>query len=166
MQIFLILALLIAIIAVIFAVQNVAVVSISFFAWHLDVSLAVALLLALAAGALIAILVAIPGRVKNSWNNTAQRKKFSSLEAERDSLKAKVDAVALDRDQYIQKLDEAKREIADLEMRLASFSAALDDAQQNSLASVTPEVVPPAQIPPDPANDALPETKKRFPFLK
>lgn len=166
MQIFLILALLIAILAVIFAVQNVAIVSISFFAWHLDVSLAVALLVALAAGALIAILVAIPGRVKNSWNNTSQRKKFSTLEAERDSLKAKVDAVAADRDQYIQKLEEAKSEIADLEERLASFSAALDEAQQNSPASAPPEVVPPAQIPPESAKDPLTEAKKRFPFLK
>lgn len=166
MQIFLILALLIAILAVIFAVQNVAIVSISFFAWHLDVSLAVALLVALAAGALIAILVAIPGRVKNSWNNTSQRKKFSTLEAERDSLKAKVDAVAADRDQYIQKLEEAKSEIADLEERLASFSAALDEAQQNSPASAPPEVVPPAQIPSEPAKDPLTEAKKRFPFLK
>lgn len=166
MQIFLILALLIAILAVIFAVQNVAVVSISFFAWHLDLSLAVALLVALAAGALIAILVAVPGRIKNSWNNTSQRKKFSGLEAERDNLKARVDAIAADRDQYIQKLDEAKSEIADLEERLASFSAALDEAQQNSPASTPPEVVPPAQIPPQPANDPLTEAKKRFPFLK
>lgn len=166
MQIFLILALLIAILAVIFAVQNVAVVSIGFFAWHLDVSLAVALLVALAAGALIAILVAIPGRVKNSWNKSAQRKKFSSLEAERDSLKAKVAEAASERDQYIQKLGEAKSEIADLEERLASFSAALDEAQQNSPASTPPEVVPPAQNPPEPANDPLTEAKKRFPFLK
>ena len=53
MQIFLVLGLVIAILAVVFAVQNVAVVAISFFTWKVDLSLAVALLLALAAGVLV-----------------------------------------------------------------------------------------------------------------
>lgn len=130
MQIFLILALLIALVAVIFAIQNVAVVSISFFAWHVQVSLAVALLAALGAGVLISILVSIPGMVKRGWNSASNKKKFSSLEGERNLLNAKVDEITSDRDRYITKLADSEKEIADLEERLASFSAALDEAEE------------------------------------
>ncbi|GAP12748.1 hypothetical protein LARV_00484 [Longilinea arvoryzae] len=155
MQIFLILALLIAILAVIFAVQNVAVVSISFFAWHIQVSLAVALLLALGAGVLISVLVSIPGMVRRGWNNASSKKKFSSLEVERDNLKRKADEAASVREQALKKLEESEKEISDLEERLASFSAALDEAQER-LNSTPPSGALPPQTPPPSASPATP----------
>lgn len=149
MQIYLILALLVAIVAVIFAVQNVAVVAVSFFAWHIQIPLAVALLASLGAGVLITILLSLPGKVKGRWNSAANRKKFSNLEAERDSLKAKIDQMAAERDQSVQKLVESNKETADLEERLAGFSAALEEAEERlalaaPAAAVTPQVAPPS----------------------
>ena len=151
MQIFLILALLVAILAVIFAVQNVAVVSISFFAWQTHVSLAIALLVALGTGVLITILLSLPGKVKGSWNSASNKKRFSSLEAERDSLKLKVDEVSADRDRYIKKVEESDQEISKLEEELASLSAALQEAEEKiglmtPPAPLSPEVAPPAEI--------------------
>lgn len=146
MQIFLILALLISILAVIFAVQNVAVVTISFFAWSAQVSLAVALLLALAAGVLITVLLSIPGRIKGSWNSAAGRKKYSALETERDNLKAKMEELLFDRDHYIKKLEASQQEISGLEEELASISAALQDAEKPA-PTRPPEALPPPQDP-------------------
>ena len=145
MQIFLILALLIAILAVIFAVQNVALVSISFFAWNIEVSLAVALLLALAAGVLITLLLSIPGKVKGRWSSASHKKKFSSLELERDSLKLKVDELVSDRDRYIKKLEASEKEISDLEEELASISEALQEAEKEP-GLTPPTTAPPAKI--------------------
>lgn len=130
MQIFLILAVLLAIIAVIFAVQNVTVVSISFFVWSIDVSLAVALLIALGAGVLIALLLSIPGKIKDSLNSATSKKKYANLETERGKLQAKVDGVTAERDRYLKKLEEADQEIAGLEEQLASLSAALQEAEK------------------------------------
>lgn len=152
MQIFLILALIVAIVAVIFAVQNVAVVAVSFFAWHIQIPLAVALLAALGVGVLITILVSLPGKVKGRWNSASNRKKFSNLEAERDGLKAKIDQMAADRDRAIRKLEDSEKEIADLEERLASFSAALEEAEDR-LAAAAPGAGIPSQVEPPPAAD-------------
>lgn len=148
MQIFLVLALLIAIVAVIFALQNIAVVSITFFAWSVDISLAVALLVSLAAGVVITLLVSIPGRIKGGWNSVASKKKFNSLQTERDGLKARVDQALADRDSYIKKWEDAQREVAALEEELASVSAALQDAEKSVVVKALPPAPPPAVLPP------------------
>jgi len=150
MQIFLILAVLLAIIAVIFAVQNVTVVSISFFVWSIDVSLAVALLIALGAGVLITLLLSIPGKVKDSLNSAAGKKKYTSLETERGKLQLKVNEAVAERDKYLKKLEEAEQEIAGLEEQLASLSAALQESDKSPGPRTSP-VEPPA----GPGNDSL-----------
>ena len=132
MQIFLVLALVIAVVAVVFAVQNVAVVSISFFIWNAQVSLAIALLLALAAGVVITLLLSLPGRIKGSWNSASNKKKYANLETERDQLKARIEDVSSDRDKQLKKLEGSEKEIADLEGQLASLSAALQEAEMKS----------------------------------
>ena len=132
MQIFLILALIIAILAVIFAVQNVTVVTITFFACTIHTSLAVALLVALGAGVLLTLLLSVPGMFKNGWNSVSQKKKMSSLEVERDKYKAKIDEANAERDKYLKKLEEKEKEISDLEEQLASLSAALNDQQEGT----------------------------------
>lgn len=122
MQIFLVLALVIAILAVVFAVQNVAVVAISFFTWKVDLSLAVALLLALAAGVLITLLLSVPGRVKGTLSSAALKKKLTALEAERIVLKQKIDELTVER-------ATSTREISNLEEELANLSALLNDQE-------------------------------------
>jgi putative membrane protein len=123
MQIFLIFALLIAIVAVIFALQNTALVTISLFAWDIHTSLAVALLVALGAGVLVAILFSVPGWVKGGMSRASQKKKFSSIEAERNSYEQKVQALTAERDKYLEKLAASEKEISTLEDQLASISA-------------------------------------------
>lgn len=80
MSILLILALLIAIIAVIFALQNTTAVTVSFFVWQFDQSLALVLLLTLAVGVLIGIFTILPGSIRSKWRLSSQRKKMDSLE--------------------------------------------------------------------------------------
>jgi uncharacterized integral membrane protein len=125
MQFFLILAVVFAILAVIFAVQNVTVVTISFLAWQIQTSLAVALLIAVGVGVLIALLFSVPGQIKGGYRSVTRKKKVTNLESERDKLKTKVDEAAVEREQYLKKLDNASQNIRDLEEQLASLSAAL-----------------------------------------
>jgi uncharacterized integral membrane protein len=136
MQLFLILALVIAIVAVIFAVQNVTLVTITFFAWNIHTSLAVALLVALGVGVIITLLLSLPGMFKSGWNSVSQKKKFTSLEADRDKFKKKVDEAVADRDKYLKKLEDSEKEVSDLEEQLASMSAALNEKPDNAVVEV------------------------------
>lgn len=78
---FLILALIVAVAAVIFALQNTAPVTVTFFIWHFkDQPLALILLLALAAGVLIGLLTTSPGSIRSKWRASGQRKKIDGLE--------------------------------------------------------------------------------------
>jgi len=80
MSILLILALLIAIIAVVFALQNTMAVTVSFFVWQFDQSLALVLLLTVAVGVLIGIFTVLPGAARSKWRLNSQRKKMEALE--------------------------------------------------------------------------------------
>ncbi len=132
MPIFLILALLIAIVAVIFAVQNVTLVTIAFFTFQIHTSLAVAVLVALGAGILITLLVSVPGRIRGRMNRTNQNKKMTALEAERNQLQQRVNEVSVDRDKYVKQLGDSQKEIAKLEEQLASISAALQEKDEQA----------------------------------
>lgn len=77
----LILALIVAVAAVVFALQNTTPVTVSFMVWQFkDQPLALILLLALAAGVLIGLLTILPGAVRNKWRTVSQRKKIEGLE--------------------------------------------------------------------------------------
>jgi uncharacterized integral membrane protein len=52
-------------VTVIFALQNIDVITVSFFTWQLTGSLALILMTAVAAGAVIALLLVLPESVKN-----------------------------------------------------------------------------------------------------
>ncbi|MHB0989323.1 MAG: LapA family protein [Bellilinea sp.] len=80
MSILLVLALVIAIIAVIFALQNTAAVTVSFFFWQFHESLALVLLLTVILGVLIGILTILPGSIRSKWRISSQRKKVDILE--------------------------------------------------------------------------------------
>jgi len=86
----LILALVIAVIAVIFALQNTAAVSVSFFVWQFNQSLALVLLLAAFVGVIIGLLTILPGSIKTRWQLATRNKKIASLEKEIEELKQKL----------------------------------------------------------------------------
>ena len=88
--VYLIFALVISVIAVIFALQNTMVVTISFLAWEITGSLSLVLLVTLAIGAVIGLLVLAPSAIKNSIAASSHRKRVGSLEKELDEHKAKV----------------------------------------------------------------------------
>ena len=87
---YLIVALVIAVIAVIFALQNTLTVTITFFVWTVTGSLSLILLATLAIGAVIGMLVLAPSTVKNSLAASGHRKRIGALEKELDEHKAKV----------------------------------------------------------------------------
>lgn len=87
---YLIVALLIAVVAVIFALQNTMIVTISFFAWTVTGSLSLVLLITLAIGVVIGLLVLAPSAIKNTIQVSGHRKRISALEKELEEHKAKV----------------------------------------------------------------------------
>jgi uncharacterized integral membrane protein len=115
MQILIFISLLIAIIAVIFSLQNLATVTVTFLFWSINGSLALVLLVTLAAGVLISLLASLPGLVQGKWATTSQRKKGAALEAERNS--------------YHKKAEEAEKDVRLLEEQVASLSAELEKYQ-------------------------------------
>jgi len=80
MQIFLFFALIISVLAVIFAIQNNDPTTVSFAVWKYNGSLALVLLVAVAAGSLISFFVSLPSNLKTRWTIRQQRKKLTELE--------------------------------------------------------------------------------------
>lgn len=87
---YLIIALLIAVLAVIFALQNSMLVTILFFSWTITGSLSLVLLATLAIGVLIGLLVLAPNLLKKTFKSSSQRKRIDALENEVSQHKAKV----------------------------------------------------------------------------
>ncbi len=81
MLIFVILALLLALLAVIFALQNTITVTISFLFWQFTGSLALVLLVALAAGMLVSFLAYLPYLVHGQLSTRRMRKHATELES-------------------------------------------------------------------------------------
>lgn len=90
--VFLILGLLVAVVAVIFALQNTAAVSVSFFVWQFNQSLALVLLLAVALGVLIAVLTLLPTVLRGKWQLSGRRKKIDGLEKSLEEARLKIAA--------------------------------------------------------------------------
>ena len=88
--VYLILAFVIALLAVIFALQNSMTITISFLAWEATGSLSLVLLITLAIGVVIGLLVLAPSTIKHSFTASSHRKRIGSLEKELDMHKAKV----------------------------------------------------------------------------
>ena len=88
--VYLIFALVIAVIAVIFALQNTMVIPISFLAWKVTGSLSLVLLVTLAIGAVIGLLVLAPSTIKHTLAASGHRKRIGLLEKELDEHTARV----------------------------------------------------------------------------
>ena len=112
MLVLVILALIIAAVAVIFALQNITPVTVTFFLWSYHGSLALVLLAALAVGVLICLLAAAPGLVRHRWTAGSQRKKLNNLETQRDDLRRRA--------------EDAEKEVKELEEQVANLSAELE----------------------------------------
>jgi len=91
MQIFLFLALIIAVLAVFFALQNSDPVTVKFAVWEFNSSLAFVLLLALLAGALISFFFSLPSNVRARWTIRQQRKKLNENETSLAQVKIKLE---------------------------------------------------------------------------
>jgi uncharacterized integral membrane protein len=81
MQILLFVSLAVAILTVVFALQNNAPTSLGFLSWTFESSLAVVILVAVAAGALVSFLAALPGMVRLKWHLRSARQRIAQLEA-------------------------------------------------------------------------------------
>ena len=79
-----------AILAVSFASQNPTIVTVSFYGYNVDVSLAVVILIAVLVGILVSALVMSPGAVKRGFELRSHRKKIGGLEKKIDEQKGKV----------------------------------------------------------------------------
>ncbi len=119
MQIFMVIALIIAILAVLFALQNLTTVTITFFLWSIQSSLALVLLVAVTVGVIFSILTSLPGVVRNQWTTSSQKKKLTTIEEERNT--------------YQKRAEEAEKDVKVLEEQLASLSAALDKSQPGDM---------------------------------
>lgn len=62
-------------VSVIFALQNVAIITVTFFSWQFTGSLAIVLILAMASGVIVTTLILLPESISNYF-------KFSNLEKE------------------------------------------------------------------------------------
>lgn len=80
MIIFLIIGILVGAITVIFALQNVVTITVTFLAWQLTGSLALILILAVIAGLVISTLFALPGIIKSHLQLLALKKQVKKLE--------------------------------------------------------------------------------------
>ena len=100
MQFLIIIALLIAVIAVVFALQNTAVVTITFLAWTVDGSLALVVLLAVLTGVLISVFVSLPSIVKNRIAASNRKKKINELTNQVNKLEEKLEAKQQELDLY------------------------------------------------------------------
>ena len=69
-----------AILAVLFAFQNAAVVTINFGVWQLEQSLAFVLIATLGLGIIISILLSLPTILKRGWQNSQQKHKILELQ--------------------------------------------------------------------------------------
>lgn len=80
MQLMLILGIVFASGAVIFALQNTAIVSVSLAAWQVEGSLALVLLITLGLGVLIAGLISSPAMISRQWATVRLRRQVVDLE--------------------------------------------------------------------------------------
>jgi uncharacterized integral membrane protein len=73
-------ALIIAILAVVFSIQNALVITISFFVWKFEGSLALILLSVFFLGFIVGLLILLPGIIKKGLLSSNQRKKIEELQ--------------------------------------------------------------------------------------
>jgi uncharacterized integral membrane protein len=81
MQLQLIVAIIVAILAVVFALQNAVPITVSFLTWRFESSLALVLLITVALGVIMSLLVSVPSKIKRVKLISNQKKKIQELES-------------------------------------------------------------------------------------
>jgi len=71
--------------AIIFALQNFAIISVSFLAWHMQGSLALILMICIAVGVALCILFTLPATIRESFELSALKKQNKKLQDDYDS---------------------------------------------------------------------------------
>ncbi len=119
---FLLLALIISILALIFAIQNTATVTVSFLFWHTQIPLTVVLLIALGVGAVVTALAMLPGQIRGRWSSFSKGRRISDIETELkrsqqelQEAQARVDELKAERDQAVAERDSAQPETSSSE---------------------------------------------------
>lgn len=82
MIIFFIVGLLLGAAAVAFALQNTAIVAVTFLGWQLEGSLSIVLALTILSGILIALLLTLPELISNYFQFRSLKKKYHAIEEE------------------------------------------------------------------------------------
>lgn len=82
MTILFILGLFLGAVAVMFALQNIEVITVTFFSWHITGSLALILSLAMGIGVFVAVLLILPESIKNYFRYKSLLRANKSLEEE------------------------------------------------------------------------------------
>jgi len=95
MLLFLITALIIAILAVVFALQNADIILVTFLIWKFEGSLALILLLTFATGVIVSLLILLPRIIKRSLIALNQKKRIKELEIK---LEEKREVVSAEKD--------------------------------------------------------------------
>ncbi|HBY56445.1 MAG TPA: DUF1049 domain-containing protein [Candidatus Atribacteria bacterium] len=80
MQLQLVVAITVAILAVVFALQNAVPIKVSFLTWKFESSLALVLLITVALGIIMGLLVSVPSKIKRMKLISSQKKKIQELE--------------------------------------------------------------------------------------
>lgn len=82
MVIFLVLGVVLGIVSVVFVLQNITPVTVSFLAWQMDGSLAVILFLAVLSGVFTTLLLLLPSFIRDEWHYSKLKKHAKNLEDE------------------------------------------------------------------------------------
>lgn len=90
MQLTIITAIFVALIGVVFAMQNNVPVTVNFLLWRFDSSLAMVLLLALASGAIVVALLTTPSTLKRQWLLARQKRRIDEMEKTAETLRSRI----------------------------------------------------------------------------
>lgn len=90
MQLFIVIATLLGILSVGFALQNDVPVTVTLLVWRFDGSLAMVLLVAFALGALVLGLATTPSTLRRQWASRRQLKRIHELEAKQAQLSGEI----------------------------------------------------------------------------
>ena len=80
MIIFLVLGIILGAAAVIFALQNTAIITVSFFTYHFQGSLALVLIMTVLVGVVVSLLIVLPDSIKSHFKYRSLQKSYAKLE--------------------------------------------------------------------------------------
>lgn len=94
MLFFLLVGAILGALSVIFVLQNIVPITVTFLAWQIEGSLAVILFLAMMAGAIVTLLVLLPGLIRDEWRYAQLRKEKEKVEDELSTTRKVINEVA------------------------------------------------------------------------